>query len=257
MSELLCVRDVTRVYRSRGADIPVLRGVSFSVSAGERVGLVGLSGAGKSTLARILLGLEEPDGGSVTVEGVALPVWRRANPGAMSVVFQNYYDSVNPMRTVRDVILEPLALQGRAGSADVGVMLRSVGLPESFAERYPHELSGGQLQRVAIARALAADPRLVIFDEAVSSLDVSVQAEILELLERLSGGGMGWLFISHDLQAVVSVCTRILFLSRGRIAEDIAVRDLANARSECARELLAAVMPFESEVRIPIGEDRE
>ncbi len=252
MNRFLELEHVARSYRDgvslgSGRQIWPLKDVSFCVHEGERVGLIGQSGAGKSTLARIVLGLEKPSRGRILMQGRPFDAWRRENPSAMSVVFQNYYESVNPMWTVQAIVSEPLALLGQRDDGRVAQLLSSVGLPGDFAGRYPHQLSGGQMQRVCIARALIANPKFVIFDEAVSSLDVSVQAEILELLRELSSRGLAWLFISHDLQAVTSVCSRVLFLSQGEIVEDLPVRDLAQARSGCARELLGAVMPFRSE----------
>ena len=251
MNKFLQLEHVARSYQDgvslgSGRQIWPLKDVSFCVHEGERVGLIGQSGAGKSTLARIVLGLEKPSRGRILMQGRPFDAWRRENPSAMSVVFQNYYESVNPMWTVQAIVSEPLALLGQRDDGRVAQLLSSVGLSGDFAGRYPHQLSGGQMQRVCIARALIADPKFVIFDEAVSSLDVSVQAEILELLRELSSRGLAWLFISHDLQAVTSVCSRVMFLSEGAIVEDLSVQDLAGAKSDCARELLGAVMPFQS-----------
>ena len=251
MNKFLQLEHVARSYRDGaslfgGRMIWPLKDVSFCIHEGERVGLIGQSGAGKSTLARIVLGLEKPARGRILVQGRPFESWRSENPAAMSVVFQNYYESVNPMWTVQSIVSEPLALLARKDEGQVGALLKAVGLNEDFAGRYPHQLSGGQMQRVCIARALIADPKFVIFDEAVSSLDVSVQAEILELLRELSSRGLTWLFISHDLQAVTSVCSRVVFLSEGAIVEDLPVQDLARAKSDCARTLLGAVMPFRS-----------
>ena len=235
----------------RGARRTVIESVSFGLEAGECAGLIGLSGSGKSTLARLLLGLEHPDSGRVLVEGMPLRRWRANNPGAMSVVFQDYSASVNPGWTVGKIIREPLDVLGRESRGAPAEFLPMVGLSPETAARFPHELSGGQLQRVCIARALTTRPRFILFDEAVSSLDASVQAEILALLRRLKTERTTWLFISHDLQAVTALCSRILFLDRGRIAEDLPVTELSRIRSEDIRALMEAALPFETEAEIP------
>ena len=251
----LDVRGVKKRYGVRGGLFrqqkrDVLRSVNFSVRTGECAGLIGLSGAGKSTLTRILLGLEQPDEGSVLVEGRPLRDWRRENPGAMSVVFQDYTTSVDPSWTVRKILLEPLDVLGRRGQSPEE-LLSMVGLSPDLQRRYPHELSGGMLQRVCIARALSTRPRFIVFDEAVSSLDASVQSEILALLAGLRSAETTWLFISHDLQAVAVLCPRILFLDRGMIAEDVSVKELDRIRTPQIRALMEAALPFETDAEIP------
>lgn len=223
----------------------VLDDVDFRLYPGEVTGLVGGSGEGKSTLSRLLLGMENPDGGEIRIENMPLQSWREKNPGGISAVFQNYADAADPRWTVEESIVEPLRDQALSVSADKAderalYLLDQVGLPANKARRLPHELSGGELQRVSIARALAAHPKLVVFDEALSSLDASIQGEILELLKKLRRPDSSWLFISHDLKLVASICTRVLFLSKGRIVESLPVERLGQAKSQTARELLAA-----------------
>lgn len=223
----------------------VLADIDFSLYPGEVTGLVGGSGEGKSTLSRLLLGMENPDGGEIRIENQPLQSWRSQNPGGISAVFQNYADAADPRWSVEESIAEPLreALhpQSFPQAQDRALeLLSEVGLPQAKARSLPHELSGGELQRVSIARALAARPKLVVFDEALSSLDASIQGEILELLKKLRRPDSSWLFISHDLKLVASICTRVLFLSKGRIVESLPVDRLGEARSQTAQELLAA-----------------
>lgn len=196
---LLEVRNVSKSYPVSGGfwrkkRQPILRDVNLTLSEGSSVGLIGESGGGKSTLGRLILGLEQPDSGQVFLEGRPVQVWSKEHPGQMSVVFQDYTSSANPRFTVEELIREPLDILRLDASCAIPELLERVGLPKALRNRYPHELSGGQLQRVCIARAIATKPRFIVFDEAVSSLDVSVQAQVLELLLELKGD-MTYLFI--------------------------------------------------------------
>lgn len=238
-SPLLSLRGVVKTYRigsflhRRGHE--VLRGVDLDVHPGEVVGLVGASGEGKSTLARLVLGLEVPTEGRIHFGNRERS---RPRAGEVSVVFQNYLDSADPAWCVRDVIEEPARIAGR--QTDAVELLRRVGLSAEFASRRPHQLSGGELQRIAIARAMAAEPSLIVFDEALSSLDASVQDEIMTLLEDLKPAHAGWLFISHDLKAVARLCDRVAVLSEGRIAEVMDAARMGRPASEAGRRLIAA-----------------
>ncbi|MFT3927247.1 MAG: ATP-binding cassette domain-containing protein [Myxococcales bacterium] len=206
-----------------------LSDVSFTLAPGETLGLVGESGSGKSTLGRCVLQLLAPTRGSVRFEGQELttlspramrPVRRR-----LQIVFQDPYGSLNPRLTVRQTLGEPLRLHGLATSpsdeeAQVAELLRRVGLRPEHADRYPHEFSGGQRQRIGIARALSVRPQLVVCDEPVSALDVSVQAQIVNLLRDLSDElGLGYLFIAHDLSVVRFMSQRVAVMYLGRIVE--------------------------------------
>ncbi len=244
------VKHVSKRYPSPGKTwfptyTDVLQDINFEIYPGEIVGLIGLSGKGKSTLARLLLGIEKPDQGEIITEGEPLKHWRSTHRGAMSVVFQNYADSVNPNWTVQEIILEPF--RGTSNEASPAIkartieLLEKVGLNASYLTRYPFELSGGQCQRVCIARALIANPRFIVFDEAVSSLDVSVQAEIIELLKTLRHEKTSWLFISHDIQAVASLCSRVLFLDQGRIVEDLPMNELTSSQNPFVQKLIRAL----------------
>ncbi|MFM0365509.1 ABC transporter ATP-binding protein [Paraburkholderia sediminicola] len=235
MTNLLEVHNLVKRFESGGgflgAPKQVVRAVndvSFSVARGQSVGLVGESGCGKSTVARTLLRLIEPDEGSILFDGQDI---RAANASSLralrrriQIVFQDPYASLNPRRTVRQALTEPLVVHklGTAGdiSSKVEKAIDEVGLPRSALDRYPHEFSGGQRQRIGIARALVLDPEIIVADEPVSALDVSVQAQILQLLERLKRDrGISFVFVSHDLGVVRHFCDTVCVMYLGRIIE--------------------------------------
>ena len=232
---LLEAVDLVKTYRlPRAAEIapsatrPALAGVSFSIRARSSFGIVGESGSGKSTLARIVLALDRPDSGSVRLEGrplFDLPRRElRALRAHMQMVFQDPYGSLDPRQRVEKIVAEPLAALGSASRAErrarVAASLDAVGLPASDAAKYPHEFSGGQRQRIAIARALITRPKLVVADEPVSALDVSVQAQALNLMSDLQrDAGVTYLLISHDLAVVAHICETTAVMFRGWIVE--------------------------------------
>ncbi|QOS80909.1 ABC transporter ATP-binding protein [Paenibacillus sp. JNUCC31] len=227
----------------------ILKDIHFDIREGECLGLIGESGSGKSTLSRLVLGLEKPSQGEVRIEGMVVSQWMKKNKGKISVVFQDYTSSVNGKFIVRDIIAEPLVALGDIVDLDdrVNDLLAKVGLPHAVMHKYAHELSGGQLQRVCIARAISTRPKFLVLDEALSSLDVSVQAQILELLRTLQHElNMTYLFVAHDLQAVANLCDRVLFLYRGTIVEELERNRLSDAKNDYAKALLASVMPFKS-----------
>lgn len=233
-----------------GGRLKVLDGVSFTIEQGLCVGLIGESGSGKSTLSRLLLGLEKPDKGSggITIEGLSIKDWLKGNRGQMSVVFQDYTTSVNPQFTVAEAIAEPLVALGerRVSPAKIDSLLERVGLPSDFKGRFAHSLSGGQLQRVCIARAIATEPRFIVLDEAISSLDVSVQGQIMALLQDLQREmAMTYLFVAHDLQAVAHLCHKIVFLNKGRIVETCMSGELGAVKDPYAKALLESVIGFD------------
>ena len=234
---LLTVRDVVRTYRGprpapwrAPVQFRAVDGVSLDVHAGETVGLVGESGSGKSTLLRAILGLEPLQGGAVRLEDQAFPATSNAQTRRMrrdvQAVFQDPYGSFDPRWRVEDLVAEPFHLMETPPAAAerrtrVEAMLARVGLDASAAGRYPHQFSGGQRQRIAIARALITQPKLVVLDEAVSALDVTVRAQVLKLLADLSRDlGVAYLFVTHDLSVVRAICHRVLVMQSGRIVEE-------------------------------------
>ena len=229
---LLEVKHLTRDYLLRSRDgfarqtLRAVDDVSFSVARGEVLGIVGESGCGKSTLARIVMALDRPTAGEVLLEGTSLfqlsPSELRRRRRDFQMVFQDPYGSLDPRHSVGRIIAEPLHLEGRAPSVRerVAATLESVGLKADDAKRYPHEFSGGQRQRIAIARALMTGPKLLVADEAVSALDLSVQAQILRLLMELrERNGLTMLFISHNLGVIEEIADRVGVMYAGKLVE--------------------------------------
>jgi oligopeptide/dipeptide ABC transporter ATP-binding protein len=234
----------------RGRPVQAVTDVSLAIGRGEAVGLVGESGSGKSTIGRLLLGLLTPSEGRVLVDGADLAGLRGGDLRRLrrraQLVFQDPYSSLDPRRRVGAQIADGIAIHGLLPRAQrrarVEALLDQVGLPAAHADRFPHEFSGGQRQRVGIARALAVGPELLVADEPVSALDVSVQAQVLALLADLrSRLGLGMLFISHDLHVVRSLCDRVVVLYLGRVMEaGPAAAVLAAPRHPYTRALLSA-----------------
>ncbi|MEI6800341.1 MAG: dipeptide/oligopeptide/nickel ABC transporter ATP-binding protein [Pseudomonadota bacterium] len=228
--------------------LEILKGLSFGIEKGAVLGIVGGSGSGKSTLGRALVRLLEPSGGRVVFDGADIthlsdadlrPLRRR-----FQMIFQDPMSSLNPRHRVGTIIAEPLRLHGfDAIPARVLRALDHVGLPKDFAHRYPHEVSGGQRQRVGIARAIALEPEFILADEIVSGLDVSSQAQVLNLLETLVAElGMTLAFISHDLSVVRRLCQRVMVLQHGQIVENRETAVLfADPQAQYTRDLLAAI----------------
>jgi oligopeptide transport system ATP-binding protein len=235
--------------RAAGA-VRAVDGVDFVLEAGCTLGVVGESGCGKSTLGRLVLRLIEPSAGRVHFDGRDLATFDadglRAQRRAMQIIFQDPFSSLNPRMTVGRILAEPLRLhglhRGREGER-VAELLRTVGLAAEHAQRYPHEFSGGQRQRIGIARALAVEPRLIVCDEAVSALDVSVQAQVVNLLQDLQQRlGLTYLFIAHDLAVVRHIATHVAVMYLGRIVEWADKRTLfAAPRHPYTQALLSAI----------------
>ncbi|MGZ2486529.1 peptide/nickel transport system ATP-binding protein [Rhizobium pisi] len=249
--KLLSIENLSKGFSSSDRRVAALENVSLTIAAGETLGIVGASGSGKSTLSRILLRLLAADTGAICFEGedwLALSgAALRRKRARMQMVFQDPLAAFNPLATVGAVLDDPLRIHevvprdGRAG--EIAMLLEGVGLPADYAGRPVRSLSGGQRQRVAIARAIATRPSLLVLDEAVSALDVTVRGRILELLVELQREqGIACLFISHDLAVVRAVSHRIAVIDNGRIVETgPAASVVAAPQSDAARALIAAV----------------
>ena len=256
---ILEVRDLVKHFEVGGGlfggppgVVKAVDGVSFSIRRGETLGLVGESGCGKTTTGRCILQLERPTSGQVIFEGVDLTklgqVELRAVRRRVQVIFQDPYSSLNPRMTVGQIIAEPLGVHGivperRAREARMKSLLDRAGLLPAMALRYPHELSGGQRQRVGIARALAMEPSLIVCDEPVSALDVSIQAQIINLLEELQAEfGLTYLFVAHDLSVVRHISDRVAVMYLGKIVEITDRKSLYdNPQHPYTKALLSAV----------------
>ena len=255
---LLQVTDLVREYTlpreslfAPPGKVHALNGVSFSVAPGRSLGIVGESGSGKSTLARLVMALDQPTSGTVNLMGRnlhALPAdeLRRARRD-FQMVFQDPYGSLDPRQTIERIITEPLQAQGETTRQEqhdrAAQVLTQVGLRVNDLAKYPHEFSGGQRQRIAIARALITRPRLIVADEPVSALDVSVQAQVLNLMQDLQQEhGITYMLISHDLAVVNHLCDEVVVLYQGRIVERGAPADLfRNAQHPYTQSLISAV----------------
>jgi ABC-type oligopeptide transport system ATPase subunit len=246
---LLEVVDLHKTHVDAGGHrVEALRGVSLRVAAGEVLGIVGESGCGKTTLGRTIMRLTEPTRGRILIEGVDFASVRGAELKAarrkLQMVFQDPFGSLNPRHRVGAIIGEPLVVHGECDAASrVADLIRLVGLPDTARDRYPHEFSGGQRQRIAIARALALKPSLIIADEPVSALDVSIQSQIINLVADLKAQfGLAMIFISHDLSVIRHVSDRVAVMHQGLIVETGPTEALFAAPQHAyTRQLLAAI----------------
>lgn len=229
----------------------------FAVKEGTCLGILGECGSGKSTMGRVLCGLLKPDSGEAVLDGVSVyasRAGRRNLQNKLSIVFQDYTTSANPRFRIRDIIGEGLTVQERREGkkldrkAETSRLLELVGLPADFADRFPHELSGGQLQRVCIARAVACKPEIILFDEAISSLDAHTQVQVMDLLRELKDRlGLTYIFITHDLTSITYLCDDVLFLYQGRVTENLPVERISETKDEYARKLLGSIVVFDTE----------
>lgn len=208
-------------------------------------------------MGRVLCGLLKPDSGEAVLDGVSVyasRAGRRNLQNKLSIVFQDYTTSANPRFRIRDIIGEGLTVQERREGkkldreAETSRLLELVGLPADFADRFPHELSGGQLQRVCIARAVACKPEIILFDEAISSLDAHTQVQVMDLLRELKDRlGLTYIFITHDLTSITYLCDDVLFLYQGRVTEHLPVERISETKDEYARKLLESIVVFDTE----------
>ena len=249
---LLAADDLFVTFGRGAGAVQAVRGVSFAVAEGEAFGIVGESGSGKSTVLRAICGLAPVSGGRITLDGESIPSPRRADFfRRVQMVFQDPYASLHPRHTVDKVLSEPLAIHGfEDRGARVERALEDVGLGQGFRFRYPHQLSGGQRQRVAIARALILEPRVLLLDEPTSALDASIQAEVLNLLDRLRAErGLTYVLVSHDLAVVAHMCERLAVMQNGVVVEELTRERLRGreASEDYTRTLLRASEGFRGE----------
>jgi len=257
-TKLLEITHLSKTFSARGGlsgnksgDIVAVNDVSFSIARGETLGVVGESGCGKTTMGRAILRLIEPTAGKVEFDGVDLLALRgaglRGMRRRMQIVFQDPFSSLNPRMTVGAAVKEGILIhhiaEGREADQRVKVLFEEVGLDPAYASRYPHEFSGGQRQRIGVARALAVEPEMIVCDEPVSALDVSVQAQVINLLQDLQRDrGLTYLFIAHDLSVVQHIADRVAVMYLGRIVEIASAADLyADPIMPYTQALLSAV----------------
>jgi nickel transport system ATP-binding protein len=242
---MLKVESVHKSYKKGGLFSKerqqVLKNVSFECRDGECLGIIGESGSGKSTLGRLILGIEKPDHGTVLLDGKKIGD-RRVRLGAISAVFQNYQSSINPFFTVEEAMMELLNVQKKTkieNQKKIDMLLHQVGLDPSYRKKYPHELSGGELQRVCIARAISTEPKYILLDEAISSLDGPVQIQVLQLLKELKKTyNISYIFITHDIQAAAYICNRVIIFRSGQIEEMVNIEQLKDVQSNYAKKLV-------------------
>ena len=249
------IKNLCKTYSLTDGSVEALKDVSLSIPDGDVFGIIGMSGAGKSTLVRCINMLERPTAGSVAIDGKDLTKMTekelRAERQSITMIFQGF-NLLMQKNCLRNVCF-PLELAGvkkAEATKKAQSLLELVGLPADFAGRFPHELSGGQLQRVCIARAVACSPEVILFDEAISSLDAHTQVQIMDLLRELKEKlGLTYVFITHDLTSITYLCDDVLFLYQGHVTEYLPVSRIREAKDEYARRLLESIVVFDMEER--------
>ncbi len=233
----------------------ILDGISIQIEKGECFGILGESGSGKTTMGKAMCGLLKPNSGDVFINDLSIyksKEGKKLLKNSISIVFQDYSTSTNPRFTIKDVISEGLMVRERKlnkkqdRSKKISELLELVGLNDSFKDRFPHELSGGQLQRVCIARALACNSEIILFEEGVSSLDAHTQVQIMDLLLELKEKyNLTYIFITHDLSCITYFCDRVMFLKEGKISQIVEVDKINTVEDEYAKKLLNSIIDFE------------
>ncbi len=260
---LIEARDVFCHFGPARRRVRAVDGINLSVNPGETLGIVGESGCGKSTMAKLMLGLEKSTGGEMLVNGRSMSTLRgpayQSYRRDVQAVFQDPYSSLNPRMKIGQAMVEPLDIHGVGTPAErrdrAGELLTRIGLPPDSLKRYPHEFSGGQRQRIAIGRALIADPKLIVLDEPISALDVSIRAQMLNLLADLRDEfGTGYVFIAHDLAAVATISDRIAVMYLGRVVEIGPADAVARSPAHPYTRMLFAAADPSGEAELPRGE---
>lgn len=227
---------------------PIVKDVSLDCPVGQSIAIIGESGSGKSTLSRMILGIERPDKGNVTLNEQPMYI-KKVRRHQISAVFQDYTSSLHPFQTVRDILFEVMCQCDKQSSKEMETtatqLLDEVGLSSNFLEKYPNMLSGGEAQRVAIARAICINPTYILFDEAISALDMSIQTQILDLLKRLKEErNLSYIFITHDIQAATYLCDQLVIFKNGQIVESLPTCHLNTTRNAYTRALIEKQLSF-------------